>query len=730
MKLFFKKNTMQPAIYLLALGLFSISTTYSQTTRKNVLFLMADDFNYWAKCIGYQDLAITPNIDSLASKGVLFTDAHCSGPVCNPSRNALWGGFRPVTTGIQGNSDGYIRQKAGFANIVTMHQYFMNNGYFTYGSGKLWHDGSMGGTTTDPTHWSQINTQSTGCNGGSYTSYSGTFVSYSVNASAMTTSNCGDNALVNQVAALISGYSTSANKDKPFFIGCGVFRPHLPFNMPKQFWDLFNTADITPPKGYKADDLNDIVGGSPESDHTSIVRDGKWMEAIRAYMACCAMSDYNIGIIIDALNKSPYKDNTIILFMGDHGWHFGEKMKWGKNTLYDQANRTTFIVYDPSAKGNGKRCAKVVSLQDIYPTLVELCGLPPKTDIEGRSFAPLLNEPDKADWEWPVMMSYGGTNYIKTNRWRYINSSNPELYETAVDPYEWNNLLFANASQYSTVVTEMKAKIDSVVKIGADLKSKLLANYKFTAQPNVIPGTIEAENYDEGANTKTYFDKTTENSGNSQYRSKDAVDISTTTDLQGAFDVTSTMDGEWLQYSIQTPRKGIYDVDFRINNNSPQVSYSQRIQLWLNEVKVGEVTVPQTGATEWVNVTMPNITISSDKFSTLKVRIVGGSFNINNFTFIYKEDYSSNLRIRDNGSPRYIINNLVRDNHLLLDLTSSNFMVKLNFYDIKGRMIKEDYISGEVKVDYELSNQFAQGTYLLQFNDMITTRIEKFAVKR
>lgn len=450
--------------------LFSIS--FSVSAKKNVLFLMADDFNYWAKCIGYYPEAQTPNLDALASKGVLFTQALCSSPVCNPSRNALWSGFRPSTTMIQGNSDGYVREKAGFANIVSLHQYFKNNGYYALGSGKLWHAGSMGDVTTDPTHWSEIWTDKTGCSGGTYKKYNGAKYGWSGNTSAMSESNCADYALAKKIAAKISNYHNSAQKDQPFFIGCGLFRPHTPFNSPKTFWDKFDNSKMLPGPGVETQWYSP---GTGDSNHKEITNAGVWKDGIQGYLASMALSDYNIGIILDALDKSPLRDSTIVLFMGDHGWDLGEHGRWGKFARWNSANHTTMIIYDPSAKGNGQQCGKPVSMQDLYRTLIDLCGLPKKNDVEGYSIAHLLNCPTDAYWKHPAVMSYGGVNYIKTEDWYFINDgSKSELYNNIDDPYQWKNL-YGN-SKYISIVNDLKHQLDSIVAIGTVMKTDLINN--------------------------------------------------------------------------------------------------------------------------------------------------------------------------------------------------------------------------------------------------------------
>lgn len=458
----------------------AILCTIPVQAKKNVLFIMADDFNYWAKCIGYYPEAQTPVIDGLAAQGILFKNAMNSSPVCNPSRNALWSGFRPSTTMIQGNADGYVRDKAGFANIVSMHQYFKQNGYHVLGAGKLWHPGSMGSKETDPANWSELITDGSGCNGGSYKKYNGSQYGWSGNESPMTTANCADYNLATKIASRISGYHTGANKDKPFFIGIGLFRPHTPFNSPKVFWDKFDNNKMVPGPGVES---KWYVTGSGDKNHSEITKAGVWKDGIHGYLASMALTDYNVGLMLDALDKSPLRDSTIVLFMGDHGWDLGEHGRWGKFSRWNSSNNTTLIIYDPSAKGNGKVCEKPVSLQDLYRTLVDLCGLPAKNDVEGYSISHLLDCPDDEYWKHPALMSYGGVNYIRTEKWYFINDGNSsELYDNVADPYQWKNLY--GQSAYTSVVAGLRHQIDSIVSIGSRMKADLI-NY----------GSVKPENY-------------------------------------------------------------------------------------------------------------------------------------------------------------------------------------------------------------------------------------------
>ncbi len=453
---------------------FAILLGYSANAqKKNVLFIMADDFNFWLNRSGYYPQSFTPNLDRLADRGVFFADASCSSPVCNPSRNALWSGLRPSTTGISSNSGGYVREIPGLENIVSMHQYFMQNGYFVYGGGKLWHPGKMGSTETDPDHWSGLYTGATGANGGSFYSWASESDDlFKWSAGDYDVENANDTKLAHHMANLILNYSNSENKDKPFFIGCGFFRPHLPWNCNKEFWDLFDPDTLQIPQGYLEDDLDDIANTGIDKKHEEILADNKWKEGIRAYLANMAYADYNVGVVLDALDSSEFRDNTIVCFMGDHGWHLGEKDRWSKYALYDIAHRTTLLIYDPSAGGNGTVCKKVVSLQDLYPTLVALTGLPEKKDIEGNNISALLENPEDPDWNEPIVMTYAGTNIIKTNKWRLVDSDkSPQLYKVDSDPWEWHNLV--NDTKYKTVIDSLSNEMDSIIGIGTALKDKL-----------------------------------------------------------------------------------------------------------------------------------------------------------------------------------------------------------------------------------------------------------------
>jgi arylsulfatase A-like enzyme len=698
--------------------------------QKNVLLLMADDFNHWTRAIGYYEQSHTPNIDKLAGMGVLFTEAHCASPVCNPSRNAFLSGYRPTTTGISANSHGFVREKAGFEDIITLHQYFKQEGYFVYGAGKIWHPGRMNYSKPecDPGNWTQLNTNPSGCRGGTYAHFEATSENFTEfvwggNPDPMSESNCNDLGLANDVAELIGGYSTSARADQPFFIACGFFRPHLPWNSPKQFWDLYHEDSLSIPKGYKEGDLADIEGAGSSAIFDELVRKEKWIEGIHAYLASLSLADHNVGVVMEALESSGYLKNTVVVFMGDHGWHLGEKDRWSKYAVYDQANHTTMIIYDPSAKGNGNVCQKVVSMQDIYPTLIELSGVTPRTDLEGRSLAPLLEDPARLDWNYPIMMTYAGTNIIKTNQYRFVdNGSRSQLYEVSKDPYEWENLYGISGSE--PIVTYLKSEMDSMIRIGSLLRQKLLSNYHYFPVFHRIPGLIEAENYDEGVESQTFHDTDSINEGG-HYR-LDGVDIAITDDpLGGAFHITSTEQGEWLTYSVTDYENGTYEIASRIRSDG---SGDATLRFYLNNRELTELSISATD-TEWSDFTITDVLIDELHTLRLRIEIEGNGVDINSFRFTRVDNVGGVFEIRDDGSRAILDTNRI-DNHTLhLDLTSMNPMVRLQIYALDGEQVEENLIPGELHLAYSIKEKLDHGLYILRVSDGENDRSERFLIE-
>ena len=234
--------------------------------------------------------------------------------------------------------------------------------------------------------------------------------------------------------------------DKPFMLMVGFLRPHVPWYVPKKWFDLYDKSKITLPP-YKLDDLDDIPEpgkkniGSQYPGTEWALKNDKWRDIIHAYLACISFVDHQLGKVLDALESSPYKDNTIIVLWSDHGYHLGEKGTFQKMTLWERASHVPFIFAGPGIQA-GQKCRRTVGLLDLYPTLLDLCTLKKNSKNEGRSLVPLLKNPG-LQWDHPVITSYGGNNFaVQTERYRYISyeDGSEELYDHQKDPHEWNNL--------------------------------------------------------------------------------------------------------------------------------------------------------------------------------------------------------------------------------------------------------------------------------------------------
>lgn len=427
----------------------------TKSDKPNVLFIAIDDLNDWIGCLGGHPQAKTPNLDRLAAKGVLFENAFCAAPACNPSRAALMTGIRPSTSGVYINPQVW-RKSPVLKNAATLPQYFKQNGYTAIASGKIYH-----GRYPDPPSWdeywpSQRKNKPDDpvppkrpVNG---LPRAGHFDWGPVDVPSQ---KMGDWQVADWV---IDKLNTPF--DKPLFLGCGFFRPHLPWYVPKKYFDMFPLQDIILPN-VKENDLDDVPDAGkkmakPQGDHRRVTEHRQWKQAVQGYLASIAFVDECVGRVLDAFEKSRYKDNTVIVLWSDHGWHLGEKLHWRKFSLWEEATHDVMMWVAPGVTKAGGRCSSPVNLLDIYPTLVDLCGLPPKKELQGNSLAPLLEDPG-TEWEKPSLTSHGYQNHcIRSKRWRYIcyADGSEELYDRNNDPMEWTNLI--NNPQYASVVKEHK----------------------------------------------------------------------------------------------------------------------------------------------------------------------------------------------------------------------------------------------------------------------------------
>ncbi len=402
--------------------------------RMNVLFIAIDDLNDWTSFLGGYPNVKTPNLQRLADRGVLFTRAYCAAPACNPSRASLLCGIRPSTSGVYYNSNPW---RAQLPDAVTLPQLFLAHGYKVWGGGKIFH-----GRFKDPQSWEQYFARPGDpvprvrpVNGIPNTAHFD-WGPVNVDDQAM-----GDTQVVDWALEFLS-----QEHDRPFFLAVGIFRPHLPWYVPEKYFDQYPLSDIVLPQ-VKEDDLDDVppIGrrmARPEGDHAKVVATGNWEKAVQGYLASITYADGQVGRLLDALDRRPDKQRTIVVLWTDHGWHLGEKLHWRKFTLWEEAGRVPLVFVVPGLTTPGTRCGRTVSLLDIYPTLADLCGLPVGKHLEGDSLRPLLADP-QAPWDRPVVTTYGfGNHAVRSERWRYIryHDGTEELYDHQTDPMEWYNL--------------------------------------------------------------------------------------------------------------------------------------------------------------------------------------------------------------------------------------------------------------------------------------------------
>lgn len=434
-----------PLLFLIPLLLYSgVATLNAAPSKKpNVLFIAIDDLNDWVGALQGHPQVKTPNIDRLARKGALFTNAHCQAPLCNPSRTSVLTGLRPSTTGVHGLAP-WFRTLAPLKDHVSLPQHFSNNGYKTLTTGKIFHDnngrrptdsefqiiGPAAGVGARPTEKLIPPTP-----GGNHPLMDwGTFPHTDPDKQDYTVATWA----VEQLGGTF---------DSPFFLSVGFFLPHVPCYATQAWFDLYPEEGLQMPP-VNRDDRKDTPAFSwnlhwdlPEPRLSWCESNQQWMPLVRSYLACISFVDSQVGRLLDALEKSEYRDNTLIVLWSDHGYHLGEKLITGKNTLWERSTRVPLIFAGPGIPA-GIVCDEPVELLDIYPTLAELCGLPSVPHLEGHSIVPLWTNPSSTR-EWPAITTHNqGNHAVRSKHWRYIRyaDGSEELYNMRSDPNEWTNL--------------------------------------------------------------------------------------------------------------------------------------------------------------------------------------------------------------------------------------------------------------------------------------------------
>ena len=441
-------------VRVLVIALIAWTSSTSAAAKPNVLFIAVDDLNHWVGHLGRNLQVKTPNIDRLAKKGVTFTRAYCAAPVCNPSRTALLSGMRPSTTGVYDNSQDY---RPAVAPELTLNSWFRTNGYFVAGAGKIYHGG--GGRAWE---WDAYQRGGGG-------EPRGKLEPRGVGPIKFGVLDCEDSEMPDYRIASWIIEQLQRKHDQPFFLACGFIKPHMPWNVPRKYYDLYPLESIQLPP-HLTNDLADVPLAGVRmahamGDHEKVTAAGKWKGAIQGYLAAISFLDAQVGRVLDALEKSPHATNTVICFFGDHGWHLGEKEHWRKFALWEEATRAPFIWVAPGVTKPGGRCDRPVDFMAIYPTLCDLAGLPTPKHNEGVSIRKLLEDP-KAEWKTPALTTHGFRNHaVRSEQWRYIRYANgdEELYDHHKDEFEFTNLALKGAESLS-VKTELAKAFPKVNK--------------------------------------------------------------------------------------------------------------------------------------------------------------------------------------------------------------------------------------------------------------------------
>ena len=413
-------------------SLFVQPTVAAEASRPNVLFIAIDDLNHWVGHLGRHPQAKTPQIDRLAASGVSFTAAYCTAPACNPSRASLMSGMRPSTTGCYFNGQDW---RPGIPASKLLNTHLAENGYRVYGAGKIYHAKAHGGNWDDyfdsnsPPPKRHPSAANDGVGGIRFSPLDGS-----------------DEEMPDHHAVDWCIEKLHKQSDQPFFIACGLVKPHMPFSVPKKWFDLFPLDEIQLPP-WSPSDLDDVppagvAVAKPQGDHQAILDSGRWKEAVQAYLATCSFADHQVGRLLDGLKQSGHSDDTLVVLWSDHGWSLGEKSHWRKFALWEEPTRTVFVWRVPGMTPAGVRCDRPVDYLSVFPTLAALTGLERPGHLEGPDLSPLLRVPSAA-WDHPAITTHGrGNHAVRSEAWRYIRyaDGSEELYDERRDPLEQTNL--------------------------------------------------------------------------------------------------------------------------------------------------------------------------------------------------------------------------------------------------------------------------------------------------
>lgn len=400
----------------------------------NVLLILVDSLNDWVSVLGGHPNGITPNIDNLARRGVLFTNAHVPGTLSNGSRTALFTGLHPATTGIYRGDTNY---RTIYPELITMPQYFMRLRYQVRGSGSLLHQPDIYSWQAEryvPNDKELVTRQLSGVDFG---------LNFDWGSLDVSETRMHDYQVAQWACNNIQ------NTDNSFFLGVGLNSTRPPWYLPRAQYNRFNPSSVTLPQdaiGIIPQEARNLIENNYR--HQVVLQNNQWAEAVSAYLAAMLFVDDMVGKIIETLDNSEYGKNTIIVLTSPHGLHLGSKGFWLYDTLWESMTRVPLIMNVPDQSEDntylsaGQTIDSAVSLIDLYPTLLDILNLPALHDLDGNSLLPLIQQPS-LEWDHPVVIARNPDEMaVRSNRWRYIRyaQGGEELYEYVGDPDELINL--------------------------------------------------------------------------------------------------------------------------------------------------------------------------------------------------------------------------------------------------------------------------------------------------
>ena len=436
----------------------------------NVLFIAVDDLNDWVGYTGTHPDTHTPNIDALAERGTVFTQAFSQFPLCGPSRASLFSGMLPGTLGLlnQPRPDSVVADAAAERGTALLHSYFSQQGYKTMGVGKLLHR-----------HLPEGSVDLTGDRGDWDTMPDGNEVHF-ISSNTLTDWAVypgPEDEMSDPMAAAWAIERLQEDHDRPFMLMVGFLRPHVPWYVPQSYFDAIGIAELVTPPPYEENDLDDVpdyavglnfVEHMPRTEWA--LETGVYQDIVQSYLASVNFADHYVGQVLDALENSSYANNTIVVLFGDHGYFIGEKNTFQKHALWERANKVPLVIAGPNLP-QGESRTQTVGLIDIYPTLLDLASLPANPVNQGHSLAPLLADAD-ASWDYPAITQYRRKGEddverfgqaIQSGPWRYslYADGSEELYNHDDDPFEWTNLAanLESATQHRELMDSLKEQL-------------------------------------------------------------------------------------------------------------------------------------------------------------------------------------------------------------------------------------------------------------------------------